>query len=103
MAAGRRLHADPQGRPLHRSGTARRAGRPVERGGLTPGTTDPRTTHEESDGYDTVRWAAALPGSSGPVGMIGGSYSGNTQWRAALSKPPELPELGYAPPSSVRR
>ncbi len=47
-------------------------------------------THEESDGYDTVRWAAALPGSNGSVGMIGGSYFGNTQWMAALSKPPEL-------------
>ncbi|MEU1276213.1 CocE/NonD family hydrolase [Streptomyces sp. NPDC005799] len=47
-------------------------------------------TYEERDGYDTVRWAAALPGSSGSVGMIGGSYFGNTQWMAALSKPPEL-------------
>ncbi|MEU6373528.1 CocE/NonD family hydrolase [Streptomyces sp. NPDC046909] len=47
-------------------------------------------TYEESDGYDTVRWAAALPGSNGSVGMIGGSYFGNTQWTAALSKPPEL-------------
>ncbi|MFE9644441.1 CocE/NonD family hydrolase [Streptomyces sp. NPDC006365] len=47
-------------------------------------------TYEESDGYDTVRWAAALPGSNGSVGMIGVSYFGNTQWMAALSKPPEL-------------
>src|SRR6266567_4118691 len=47
-------------------------------------------TYEESDGYDTVRWAAALPGSNGAVGMMGGSYFGNTQWMAALSKPPEL-------------
>ncbi|MFJ8539340.1 CocE/NonD family hydrolase [Streptomyces sp. NPDC093591] len=47
-------------------------------------------TYEESDGYDTVRWAAALPGANGSVGMIGGSYFGNTQWMAALSKPPEL-------------
>ncbi|MEU1183936.1 CocE/NonD family hydrolase [Streptomyces sp. NPDC005820] len=47
-------------------------------------------THEESDGYDTVRWAAALPGSNGSVGMVGGSYFGHTQWMAALSKPPEL-------------
>lgn len=31
-------------------------------------------TYEESDGYDTVRWAAALPGSNGSVGMIVGSY-----------------------------
>ncbi|MEU6349086.1 CocE/NonD family hydrolase [Streptomyces sp. NPDC047072] len=47
-------------------------------------------TYEERDGHDTVRWAAALPGSNGAVGMIGGSYFGNTQWMAALSKPPEL-------------
>ncbi|MDQ1072560.1 CocE/NonD family hydrolase [Streptomyces canus] len=47
-------------------------------------------TYEGSDGYDTVRWAAALPGANGSVGMIGGSYFGNTQWMAALSKPPEL-------------
>ncbi|WP_281193142.1 CocE/NonD family hydrolase [Streptomyces yerevanensis] len=47
-------------------------------------------TYEESDGYDTVRWAAALAGSNGSVGMIGASYFGNTQWMAALSKPPEL-------------
>jgi uncharacterized protein len=47
-------------------------------------------TYEESDGYDTVRWAAALPGANGSVGMFGGSYFGNTQWMAALAKPPEL-------------
>lgn len=47
-------------------------------------------THEADDGYDTVRWAAALPGSNGRVGMIGASYFGNTQWMAALSSPPEL-------------
>lgn len=47
-------------------------------------------TYEVEDGYDTVRWAAGLPGSSGVVGMVGGSYTGNTQWAAALAKPPEL-------------
>lgn len=47
-------------------------------------------TYEMDDGYDTVRWAAALPGSNGSVGMFGGSYLGNTQWMAALGKPPEL-------------
>ncbi|WP_406442344.1 CocE/NonD family hydrolase [Streptomyces sp. NBC_00631] len=46
--------------------------------------------YEESDGDDTVRWAAALPGSNDSVGMIGGSCFGNTQWMGALSKPPEL-------------
>jgi len=47
-------------------------------------------TFESDDGYDTVRWAAALPGSNGSVGMFGASYFGNTQWMAALAKPPEL-------------
>lgn len=47
-------------------------------------------TFESDDGYDTVRWAAALPGSNGSVGMFGPSYLGNTQWMAALAKPPEL-------------
>ena len=47
-------------------------------------------TFEAFDGYDTVRWAATLPGSNGVVGMFGASYFGNTAWMAALSKPPEL-------------
>lgn len=47
-------------------------------------------TFEATDGYDSVRWAASLPGSNGSVGMFGMSYFGNTQWMAALSKPPEL-------------
>lgn len=59
-------------------------------------------THEEADGYDTVRWAAALPGANGSVGMFGGSYFGNTQWMAALAKPPELkaiaPQITWSDP-----
>ncbi|MDX3638097.1 CocE/NonD family hydrolase [Streptomyces sp. MB09-02B] len=47
-------------------------------------------TFESDDGYDTVRWAATLPDSNGSVGMYGASYFGNTQWMAALAKPPEL-------------
>jgi uncharacterized protein len=35
-------------------------------------------TFESYDGYDSVRWAAALPGSNGVVGMFGMSYFGNT-------------------------
>jgi len=32
--------------------------------------------------YDTVEWAAALPGSNGKVGMFGGSYVGQRRcWR----------------------
>jgi uncharacterized protein len=46
--------------------------------------------YERSDGYDTVEWAARLPGSSGKVGTYGASYFGNTQWTAALSQPPSL-------------
>jgi predicted acyl esterase len=47
-------------------------------------------THDAQDGYDTVEWAARLPGATGRVGMFGGSYSGNTQWQAALAGPPSL-------------
>lgn len=45
------------------------------------------------DGYDTVEWMAAQPWCSGQVGMFGGSYSGATQYRAALSRPPHLRAL----------
>ncbi|MFK0283119.1 CocE/NonD family hydrolase [Streptomyces sp. NPDC090499] len=59
--------------------------------------------YEVDDGYDTVRWAAALPGSSGVVGMFGGSYTGNTQWAAAVAAPPELraiiPQVTWSDPS----
>jgi putative CocE/NonD family hydrolase len=53
-------------------------------------------TFEAPDGYDSVRWAASLPGSNGSVGMFGMSYFGNTQWMAALSKPPELEAIAPA-------
>ncbi|MEU1956693.1 CocE/NonD family hydrolase [Nocardia rhamnosiphila] len=53
-------------------------------------------TFEADDGYDTVRWAASLPGSNGSVGMFGMSYFGNTQWMAALAKPPELKAIAPA-------
>lgn len=46
--------------------------------------------HEGEDGYDTVEWAAALPGSNGQVGMFGGSYVGATQMLASLARPPHL-------------
>jgi putative CocE/NonD family hydrolase len=46
--------------------------------------------HEQDDGYDTVEWAAALPGSNGKVGMYGSSYVGATQWLAATATPPHL-------------
>ena len=34
--------------------------------------------NDQSDGYDSVEWAAALPGSNGKVGMYGSSYVGAT-------------------------
>ena len=46
--------------------------------------------HEMEDGYDTVEWAAGLPGSSGKVGMYGFSYGGITQLLAAAAGPPHL-------------
>jgi len=46
--------------------------------------------HEAYDGYDTVEWAAALPYSSGKVGMFGLSYYGYTQLLTATAKPPHL-------------
>jgi uncharacterized protein len=42
------------------------------------------------DGYDSVEWAAQLPGSNGRVGMYCASYLGNTQWMAAVEQPPSL-------------
>jgi putative CocE/NonD family hydrolase len=47
-------------------------------------------THDGSDGYDTVEWAAKLPGSTGKVGLFGPSYPGFLAWRAAGKKPPAL-------------
>jgi hypothetical protein len=46
--------------------------------------------NESNDGYDSVEWAAALPYSSGKVGMFGGSYVGATQMLAAIVHPPHL-------------
>ncbi|MFC9739399.1 CocE/NonD family hydrolase [Streptomyces noursei] len=46
--------------------------------------------NEGHDGYDSVEWAARLPGSNGRVGMYGSSYVGATQWLAAQERPPHL-------------
>jgi hypothetical protein len=46
--------------------------------------------YEQNDGYDTIEWVAGLPGSSGKVGMWGGSYVGATQMLAAITHPPHL-------------
>jgi putative CocE/NonD family hydrolase len=47
-------------------------------------------THDAEDGYDTVEWAARLPGSSGKVGTFGVSYDAFLQWRLAALRPPSL-------------
>lgn len=52
--------------------------------------------HEVEDGYDSVQWAAALPDSSGRVGMYGFSYQGMTQLYAAQAKPAALVALAPA-------
>lgn len=57
---------------------------------------------DAADGYDTVEWAATLPGANGRVAMYGGSYHGNTQWMAAVSRPPALtaiaPQMTWSDP-----
>jgi putative CocE/NonD family hydrolase len=45
---------------------------------------------EDNDGNDTINWIAAQPWSDGSVGMLGGSYLGIAQWRAALQRNPHL-------------
>lgn len=47
-------------------------------------------THEIEDGFDSLTWAASLPGSTGQVGMYGFSYQGMTQLYAAAAKPTAL-------------
>ncbi|HEV7941593.1 MAG TPA: CocE/NonD family hydrolase [Solirubrobacteraceae bacterium] len=51
---------------------------------------------ERQDGYDTVEWAAKLPGSNGRVGMYGASYVGGTPWAAAIEQPPSLAAIAPA-------
>ena len=45
---------------------------------------------DAEDGYDTVEWAARLPGSTGKVGTFGNSYDGWTQRVLAPTRPPHL-------------
>lgn len=45
---------------------------------------------EGPDGYDTIQWIARQPWSDGAVGMLGGSYLGIVQWKAALTGNPHL-------------
>lgn len=61
--------------------------------------------HEADDGYDTVEWIASRPWCDGNIGMIGGSYAGQTQWYAASKVPPHLRAIApvAAPPASLWR
>ena len=43
--------------------------------------------HERRDGFDTVEWISEQPWCDGNIGMIGRSYVGYTQWRAAADRP----------------
>ncbi|MBS1864230.1 MAG: CocE/NonD family hydrolase [Actinobacteria bacterium] len=52
--------------------------------------------HEFDDGFDTVQWAASLPGVDGRVGAYGVSYMGTTAWQAAAAGPPALRALATA-------
>ena len=45
---------------------------------------------EIADGDDTLNWIAAQPWCNGKIGMVGGSYRGIVQWKAALSGNPHL-------------
>ena len=56
--------------------------------------------NEAEDGYDTIEWAADLPGSNGKVGMYGFSYVGATQWLPATEAPPSLVAIAPAHTSS---
>ena len=49
-----------------------------------------RPHDEAEDGYDTIEWAATLPGTNGRVGMFGASYGATTQLMAAPLRPPHL-------------
>ena len=45
---------------------------------------------EHNDGFDTINWIAEQQWCDGNVGMIGGSYGGQTQWYAAGGAPKAL-------------
>jgi putative CocE/NonD family hydrolase len=62
-------------------------GRYASDGEFTP------SDQEFEDGYDSVEWAGALPGSDGQVGTFGRSYHSETQWRAAVMEPPSLTSM----------
>ncbi|MBM3877970.1 MAG: CocE/NonD family hydrolase [Verrucomicrobia bacterium] len=59
-------------------------------------------THDAEDGFDTVEWAAKLPGSNGKAGTFGISYDAFLQWRLAALRPPSLVAMSaHSIPSSL--
>ncbi|TQC42183.1 CocE/NonD family hydrolase, partial [Rhodococcus sp. WS4] len=46
--------------------------------------------YEARDGYDTIEWAATLPGTTGVAGTFGQSYGAISQYLAATQRPPHL-------------
>jgi putative CocE/NonD family hydrolase len=52
--------------------------------------------HEDTDGADTIAWAASQPWSDGNVGMYGVSYQALTQWQAAGERPEALRAIAPA-------
>ncbi|PKW00002.1 hypothetical protein ATK30_0073 [Amycolatopsis echigonensis] len=46
--------------------------------------------YEARDGYDTIEWAATLPGTTGAAGTFGQSYGAISQYLAATQRPPHL-------------
>jgi putative CocE/NonD family hydrolase len=48
---------------------------------------------ENRDGYDTVQWIARQPWSDGTVGVLGGSYTGQTAYMIAPTQPPAMKAL----------
>ena len=66
------------------------------------GTFDPFDVKFKTDGYDLVEWVAQQRWSNGKVGMIGGSYTGWTQWWTASAVPPHLAAIApeAAPPDA---
>jgi len=56
-----------------------------------------RPLHQEvNDGYDTLAWIGSRPWCNGSVGMLGASYLGIVQWKAALSGSPYLKAISPA-------
>lgn len=59
--------------------------------GLSEGDFEVFTSAEVADGVELVSWAAGLPGSTGAVGLIGGSYLGINQLLIAGAVGPGSP------------